>query len=329
MRLGFLGSPTLRRAGARRARGRRPRRRARRHPARPAPRARRARSSPTPVKAAARAARPRGHRRPSRRPRVDRRRPRRRRRLRRDRARRASSTRVPMLNVHFSLLPRWRGAAPVERAILAGDERDRRLRHGPRADARHRPGLRARRDRRRRQGPRRAARRARRARRRRCSSSMLAGGLAGLPGARRRSVGEATYAHEGDRRRARARLHEARRSRSRASCGSGRARTTRRRGAGSACASAPRSSTTRRRRRARFDGDGRHVRARRAPARRRVVPEGRRAMAPLAWRRAGVRDGAADAPRRRAAATRRLGTWRGSRTGRSGTLADRPVDPVG
>lgn len=30
--------------------------------------------------------------------------------------------RIPMLNVHFSLLPRWRGAAPVERAILAGDE---------------------------------------------------------------------------------------------------------------------------------------------------------------------------------------------------------------
>jgi methionyl-tRNA formyltransferase len=29
--------------------------------------------------------------------------------------------RVPMLNVHFSLLPRWRGAAPVARAILAGD----------------------------------------------------------------------------------------------------------------------------------------------------------------------------------------------------------------
>ena len=27
-----------------------------------------------------------------------------------------------MLNVHPSLLPRWRGAAPVERAILAGDE---------------------------------------------------------------------------------------------------------------------------------------------------------------------------------------------------------------
>jgi methionyl-tRNA formyltransferase len=29
---------------------------------------------------------------------------------------------MPMLNVHFSLLPRWRGAAPVQRAILAGDE---------------------------------------------------------------------------------------------------------------------------------------------------------------------------------------------------------------
>ncbi len=28
---------------------------------------------------------------------------------------------IPMLNVHFSLLPRWRGAAPVQRAILAGD----------------------------------------------------------------------------------------------------------------------------------------------------------------------------------------------------------------
>ena len=27
----------------------------------------------------------------------------------------------PMVNVHFSLLPRWRGAAPVERAVLAGD----------------------------------------------------------------------------------------------------------------------------------------------------------------------------------------------------------------
>jgi methionyl-tRNA formyltransferase len=29
--------------------------------------------------------------------------------------------RLPLVNSHFSLLPRWRGAAPVERAILAGD----------------------------------------------------------------------------------------------------------------------------------------------------------------------------------------------------------------
>ena len=32
-------------------------------------------------------------------------------------------SRTPMVNIHFSLLPRWRGAAPVERAILAGDMR--------------------------------------------------------------------------------------------------------------------------------------------------------------------------------------------------------------
>lgn len=30
-------------------------------------------------------------------------------------------SRYPLLNVHPSLLPRWRGAAPVERAIMAGD----------------------------------------------------------------------------------------------------------------------------------------------------------------------------------------------------------------
>jgi methionyl-tRNA formyltransferase len=29
----------------------------------------------------------------------------------------------PMLNVHPSLLPNWRGAAPIERSIMAGDER--------------------------------------------------------------------------------------------------------------------------------------------------------------------------------------------------------------
>lgn len=29
---------------------------------------------------------------------------------------------LPMVNAHFSLLPRWRGAAPIERALLAGDD---------------------------------------------------------------------------------------------------------------------------------------------------------------------------------------------------------------
>jgi methionyl-tRNA formyltransferase len=29
----------------------------------------------------------------------------------------------PMLNIHPSLLPRWRGAAPIERSIMSGDER--------------------------------------------------------------------------------------------------------------------------------------------------------------------------------------------------------------
>ena len=38
-------------------------------------------------------------------------------------------SRYQMLNVHPSLLPRWRGAAPIERAIIAGDERHRRLDH--------------------------------------------------------------------------------------------------------------------------------------------------------------------------------------------------------
>lgn len=30
--------------------------------------------------------------------------------------------RVGWVNLHFSVLPRWRGAAPVQRAIMAGDE---------------------------------------------------------------------------------------------------------------------------------------------------------------------------------------------------------------
>lgn len=32
-------------------------------------------------------------------------------------------TKLPFVNLHFSLLPKWRGAAPLERAILNGDTR--------------------------------------------------------------------------------------------------------------------------------------------------------------------------------------------------------------
>ncbi len=42
------------------------------------------------------------------------------------------------LNVHGSILPRWRGAAPVQRAILAGDARDGRDDHADGRRARHR-----------------------------------------------------------------------------------------------------------------------------------------------------------------------------------------------
>lgn len=34
-----------------------------------------------------------------------------------------STPRLGWINLHFSLLPRWRGAAPVQHAIIAGDER--------------------------------------------------------------------------------------------------------------------------------------------------------------------------------------------------------------
>ena len=49
---------------------------------------------------------------------------------------------VPMVNVHFSLLPRWRGAAPVERAILAGDAETGRVLDGVGGGPRHRAGIR-------------------------------------------------------------------------------------------------------------------------------------------------------------------------------------------
>ena len=37
--------------------------------------------------------------------------------------------RLGCVNIHASLLPRWRGAAPIQRAILAGDRADRRHHH--------------------------------------------------------------------------------------------------------------------------------------------------------------------------------------------------------
>ena len=42
------------------------------------------------------------------------------------------------LNIHASLLPRWRGAAPIQRAILAGDTRNRRHHHADGRRPRHR-----------------------------------------------------------------------------------------------------------------------------------------------------------------------------------------------
>jgi methionyl-tRNA formyltransferase len=55
--------------------------------------------------------------------------------------------RLGLINVHASLLPRWRGAAPVERAVMAGDSRTgvtimrivRELDAGPMVDAIARP----------------------------------------------------------------------------------------------------------------------------------------------------------------------------------------------
>ena len=48
------------------------------------------------------------------------------------------------VNLHFSLLPAWRGAAPVQHAILHGDDDHRRVDVPDRGRPRHRPGVRRR-----------------------------------------------------------------------------------------------------------------------------------------------------------------------------------------
>ena len=45
------------------------------------------------------------------------------------------------LNIHASLLPRWRGAAPIQRAIMAGDAETGVDHHAHRGGARHRRDL--------------------------------------------------------------------------------------------------------------------------------------------------------------------------------------------
>ncbi len=48
------------------------------------------------------------------------------------------------INVHASLLPRWRGAAPIQRALLAGDDGNGRHDHADGRGPRHRPDARRR-----------------------------------------------------------------------------------------------------------------------------------------------------------------------------------------
>ena len=50
------------------------------------------------------------------------------------------ATRLGCLNGHASLLPRWRGAAPIQRAIMAGDSRDRHDGDADGGRSGHRPG---------------------------------------------------------------------------------------------------------------------------------------------------------------------------------------------
>ncbi len=53
-----------------------------------------------------------------------------------------ATPRLGLINVHASLLPRYRGASPVHRAVINGDRRDRRHDHARRQGARCRPDAR-------------------------------------------------------------------------------------------------------------------------------------------------------------------------------------------
>ena len=123
-----------------------------------------------------------------------------------------------LLNVHPSLLPRWRGAAPIERAIMAGDERDRRVDHAPH----RRPRQRARVPGRDRADPARRhlrlARAAPAAARRRAAARCARPQSAGGPAVRRAGRGGRHLRREDRRRGPPARSRLARRPSSSASC---------------------------------------------------------------------------------------------------------------
>ena len=130
-----------------------------------------------------------------------------------------AAPRLGCLNVHASLLPRWRGAAPIERAHPRRRQRDRRHHHADGRRARYRPD---------RCSPSRADRPAHHRRRalRRASPSAarallleaLDGLAAGRLAPRPQPAEGATYAQEARARRRAARLAPARRPSSSARC---------------------------------------------------------------------------------------------------------------
>ena len=204
-----------------------------------------------------------------------------------------------MINVHFSLLPRWRGAAPVERAILAGDSvtgvcvmrLDAGLDTGPvLASRRSWPSAPA--------SMRRLSSSGCRSPGRRLLVDTLAGGVAAL-GPGRPQEGEPTYAAKLEHGRVPARLGPSRPRRSTGWCAS---TGPGRRSAASACASSTPAAVLRRATLARSTGSPDRPRNGRGGERRRrvvrcgsgrlelveVQPAGKRPMAAADWRR-GVR----------------------------------------